>query len=782
MSAVEYLPGERWLVSGPTAAIHLAGETAAALRWWPRIRDGVTARDLVAMLYDEGVLQSATPFAMIAVETDAVRVIVGGDTVVLVEDAAGHQISVTGADLMTWCERVVPDAAVVYVNCSTLPAAGELLPMPAGVVRADAVRWAVGADRADHRGGDRVGAGDIPPPAVPIDEDPFEHPRPEVILVGVPADVSGDAVLDHGVPDSNLDDVVGDDAITLIGVVPEAGVELDAPDRADAAVPQYIVPGQDPGGSAASGLDGSAELEQTVVTADPVDDAPEATPEAAPEAAAEVDVDADVDAAADAAVGVDIADEHQEAAEAEHELVEATEQVPDGADVPAALEDLHPLEETISHDEDAQDAAAEQDPPVVELPGEVTQTVPPEDLADRSDTEGDDAPPDARLDADADDDDADDADGADDDGADDDVDNDGAGHRDDADSSQEVPDGSDGSDGDRSAESLAGPAGAAGSDLLPVNPFPRMSLPPFVPPSAPGFVTSATPGAPTRAPFAPPPYPIAARSRDQDGPVGASTIRDVPRASAPPPFVPASTTLPPISAVPGQLAQIPPMPSRSVDPDAVATGVPPVPGPGNATAGDSDGSSIGADGGAAESRAGDHDGHTVLAESLPENHRPPAMPPEPGPGQVYASRCPAGHPNAPYAGDCRVCGTPIPSGDPVLVDRPTLAVLRMSSGAVIELDRRVIVGRAPSVSRVASADVPHLVTVASPHGDVSRSHVEVRVDDWHIVVTDLNSTNGTEIHAPARPVQMLRAGAGVVVEIGWQIDLGDGAGFLVDHL
>lgn len=705
MSAVEYLPGDRWLVSGPTAALHLAGETAAALRWWPRIRDGVTARDLVAMLYDEGVLQSATPFAMIAVEADTVRVIVGGDTVVLVEDAAGHQFSVTGADLLTWRERVVPEASVVYVNCSTLPAAGELLPMPAGVVRAGAVRWAVGADRADRRGSDRVGPVEIPSPAVPVDEDPLEHLRPEGILVPVPdvavpdAVVPADNVPDHLVPyddlDGDLDDVVGDDAVILIGVVPEAEDDPGAPERADTAVPQYVVPGQDPRGSAASELDDSAELEQTVVTAD---------------------ADGDQD--------------EQEVAE--------------DADADAALEDPHPLEETISHDEDAQDAAAEQVPPVVELPGEVTQTVPPEHLADHSDTAEDDAQPSADEDDEA---------------------------------SAEDPDGS---AGDRSADSTAG-SDAAGDDSSPANPFPRMSLPPFVPPSAPGFVTSATPGAPTRAPFAPPPYPAAARLRDQDGPVGAPTIRDVPRPSAPPPFVPASTTLPPISAVPGQPAQILPTAPSSADPDAVATGLPPVVG-GHATNGDSGGSSIGADGTAADSRAGDHDGHTVLAESLPEDHRPPTMPPEPGPGQVYASLCPAGHPNAPYAGDCRVCGTPIPSGEPVLVDRPTLAVLRMSSGAVIELDRRVIVGRAPSVSRVASADVPHLVTVASPHGDVSRSHVEVRVDDWHIVVTDLNSTNGTEIHAPARPVQMLRAGTGVVVEIGWQIDLGDGAGFLVDHL
>lgn len=748
MSAVEYLPGERWLVSGPTAAVHVAGETAAALRWWPRIRDGVTAGDLVAMLYDEGVLQSSTPFAMIAVEADAVRVIVGGDTVVLVEDGAGHQISVTGADLLTWCERVVPDAAVVYVNCSTLPAAGELLPMPAGVVRADAVRWAVGADRADRSGGERVGG--------------VEHLRPE----DLPVELRDDDLADDDLADDVVDDVVGDDAVTLIGVVPEAGSDRDTPDRAGVAVPQYIVPGQDPGGSAVGELDDWVELEQTVVTADPVVDVPDAASEAAPEGEVEAEID--------------IAGEPRHPDEGEPEHPDGSGQVADDADAPAAAEDAHPLEETISHDGDAQDAAGEQDSPVVELPGEVTQTVPPEDLADHGDTEGDGS----LLGSD---DDADDEDGDED--GDDDADGEDVGvdagvdAHDDADDDEDAdPVRAAGDDGDRSAGPASGVDAAAGDDPLPANPFPRMSLPPFVPPSAPGFVTSATPGAPTRAPFAPPPYPTAARPRDQDGPVGASTIRDVPRPSAPPPFVPASTTLPPISTVPGQLAQIPPMPPRSADPDAVATGLPPVSDAGNATDGNTEGSSIGADGTAAESRAGDHDGHTVLAESLPEDHRPPAMPPEPGPGQVYASLCPARHPNAPYAGDCRVCGTPIPAGEPVLVDRPTMAVLRMSSGAVIELDRRVIVGRAPSVSRVASADVPHLVTVASPHGDVSRSHVEVRVDDWHIVVTDLNSTNGTEIHAPARPVQMLRAGAGVVVEIGWQIDLGDGAGFLVDHL
>ena len=177
---------------------------------------------------------------------------------------------------------------------------------------------------------------------------------------------------------------------------------------------------------------------------------------------------------------------------------------------------------------------------------------------------------------------------------------------------------------------------------------------------------------------------------------------------------------------------------------------------------------------------GDHDGITMLAEDLPAGFVPPRLPPEPPPGWVYASMCPSGHANQPHAGNCRICGQPIPPADPVATPRPLLGRVRLSTGTVVDLDRRVVIGRSPTVTRVSSSELPRLVTVPSPLQDVSRSHVEIRADDWHLVVADLHSTNGTVVRAPDRPEQLLHPGQELVVEPGWVVDLGDGITFVIE--
>lgn len=314
-----------------------------------------------------------------------------------------------------------------------------------------------------------------------------------------------------------------------------------------------------------------------------------------------------------------------------------------------------------------------------------------------------------------------------------------------------------------------------------LNPFPSMALPPFVPPSF---------GSP---PFTPP---------DWSPPTFGAPPADLPPVSAPP-FVPISTSLPPISAVPG----------ATRDQDSVPTGFPPVeptrePIPGTASTSAErsaekpaemptstpaaqptatktapatrTAASTPAPAGSQDHADGDHDGHTQLAESLPAGYRPPPVPPAPQDGEVYAALCPYGHPNEPHSGNCRVCGSPITAGEPVLTARPLLGRIRLSSGPSVDIDRRIVIGRAPSVSRVAATEIPRLVTVSSPNQDISRSHVEVRSEDWNLIVTDLHSTNGTVVKAPDRKDQLLHPGQSMVVDLGWTVDLGDGVSFVVE--
>lgn len=79
--------------------------------------------------------------------------------------------------------------------------------------------------------------------------------------------------------------------------------------------------------------------------------------------------------------------------------------------------------------------------------------------------------------------------------------------------------------------------------------------------------------------------------------------------------------------------------------------------------------------------------------------------------------------------------------------------LRFSSGRVVRVRRRVLVGRSPRVQQVGgSVNLPALVTVDDPY--VSSTHLELRVQGDRLVVTD-TSTNGT-LHARAgeRPLPL----------------------------
>ena len=141
----------------------------------------------------------------------------------------------------------------------------------------------------------------------------------------------------------------------------------------------------------------------------------------------------------------------------------------------------------------------------------------------------------------------------------------------------------------------------------------------------------------------------------------------------------------------------------------------------------------------------DHDGHT----STGAEHRLPADPP--------------GIPGQPPA--------------PSVTARP-VARLVLSSGDTIDVDRAILLGRAPEARRFASTDQPRLVTVPSPNHEISSTHLEIRpgsgVDHGMSVATDLGSTNGTMLMQPGLPPEELQPGIAVSLIPGAIIDLGDG--------
>lgn len=141
---------------------------------------------------------------------------------------------------------------------------------------------------------------------------------------------------------------------------------------------------------------------------------------------------------------------------------------------------------------------------------------------------------------------------------------------------------------------------------------------------------------------------------------------------------------------------------------------------------------------------------------------------------VLAVQCSSGHHNAPHATRCRVCGQELPSQQPEQTPRPALGLLRLSTGDVVTLDRGVLVGRAPRASTEASgARAPHLVRIASPDNEISRNHVEIVLDGWHVLVRDLGSTNGTTVALPGSSPVRVRPGDQQTIEPGTTVTLAD---------
>ncbi|MCC2032991.1 FHA domain-containing protein [Microbacterium allomyrinae] len=159
--------------------------------------------------------------------------------------------------------------------------------------------------------------------------------------------------------------------------------------------------------------------------------------------------------------------------------------------------------------------------------------------------------------------------------------------------------------------------------------------------------------------------------------------------------------------------------------------------------------------------AGDHDGATIsLAQARAMRAGDRAFAAPAAPGDAAGSTTPPLAPPRP----------------------PAPGRIRMSTGQVLQLDRTVVIGRRPRSTRVSGTDLPHLVAVDSPQQDISRSHVELRVEGESIVATDLRTTNGTTLHRSGVDPVRLHPGEGTVVVPGDLLDLGDGITVVIEAL
>ena len=170
----------------------------------------------------------------------------------------------------------------------------------------------------------------------------------------------------------------------------------------------------------------------------------------------------------------------------------------------------------------------------------------------------------------------------------------------------------------------------------------------------------------------------------------------------------------------------------------------------------------------------------ALPGSVPPPPPFPPVPPIGGAAPVPPAPLspPAPAPADDHDGLTRVGEPDLPQPSVPAAAEPSVALLEFAHGERVDVDRVVIVGRAPEAGRFSHADQPRLVAVPSPHQEISSTHIEIRpgsgVDHGTAVVTDLGSTNGTVVVQPGLGPEELRPGVPVQLSPGALIDLGDG--------
>jgi len=140
---------------------------------------------------------------------------------------------------------------------------------------------------------------------------------------------------------------------------------------------------------------------------------------------------------------------------------------------------------------------------------------------------------------------------------------------------------------------------------------------------------------------------------------------------------------------------------------------------------------------------------------------------------VFAARCTQGHLSPAFAAACRVCGGVIPPQEPMEIPRPALGRLVVSTGDTVLLDRDVVLGREPRVPAGHVGGMPHLLRLRDPRQEISSQHAVVSLDYWHVTLTDVGSTNGTEIVTADGHRQRLVPNTPVVLEPGTTVVLAE---------
>lgn len=114
------------------------------------------------------------------------------------------------------------------------------------------------------------------------------------------------------------------------------------------------------------------------------------------------------------------------------------------------------------------------------------------------------------------------------------------------------------------------------------------------------------------------------------------------------------------------------------------------------------------------------------------------------------------------------------NGTPAASTASSPISIRLPDGSVEPIAQEIVLGRAPSVSKVSGGRIPRLVTIGLGDPDISRSHARLALEGDTVVITDLHSRNGTHVAQPGKAPVKLRAGEPTPVLAGTVVDFGGG--------
>ena len=147
------------------------------------------------------------------------------------------------------------------------------------------------------------------------------------------------------------------------------------------------------------------------------------------------------------------------------------------------------------------------------------------------------------------------------------------------------------------------------------------------------------------------------------------------------------------------------------------------------------------------------------------------------PVQVLGVMSPRGHFNHPEARYCSRTGVKIGASHTrafVHGERPSLGILSFDDGLTYSVQWNTVIGRDPETDpRVESGEAAPFA-VGADELAVSRSHLLVELDEWNVLISDLDTANGTWLRAAGESEpRRLAPGERVVISHGAEVGIGE---------